>query len=281
MTPPTGYPLWGYASRKDAPCVGVLDRLFARALVLKSGEGKVALVSLDLGRAPTRASMARIRAALKPLGLSELFVAASHTHHGPVVELDDWPKAGTPYVRTLEAAIVDAVCRADAARRPARFGVASAEVPLNRNRQSKRKDAPVDRELLVLRVEDEAGKPIAHAVNFAAHPTLTPAGTLKFSADFPGAMARKVEAATGAPCLFLQGAAGDLSPDPPEGWRTAADFGGRLADAVLKLAAGVACGSKTPASLAARREDVPLRGADRRGQPVRACWAGEGLLPRV
>src|SRR5581483_7884570 len=170
ITPPTGYPMWGYSSRKDKPAEGVRDPLHARALVIKSGESKVALVSLDLGRAPTRDSVRRIREALKPDGFAELFLVASHTHHGPVLELDTWPKGGRPYVRELEDRLVGVIRKADAARKPARYGVASAETRLNRNRQSKRPDAPVDRELLVLRVEDLAGKPVAHAVNFAAHP---------------------------------------------------------------------------------------------------------------
>src|SRR5207249_2735334 len=68
ITPPIGYPMWGYASRKDKPCEGVRDPLHARALILKAGETKFALVSLDLGRAPTRDSMKRIRAKLKPDG---------------------------------------------------------------------------------------------------------------------------------------------------------------------------------------------------------------------
>ncbi len=256
VTPPTGYPMWGYAARHDAPSVGVHDPLFAKALVLKAGDSKIALVSLDMGRAPTRASMARVRVGLKPLGVTELFVVASHTHHGPVIELDTWPKGGKPYVHELEEKLVAVVAKADAARKPARYGVASAGVPLNRNRQSKRADAPVDRELLVLRVEGLDGKPVAHAVNFAAHPTLHPADLLKFSADFPGAMAAKVEAATGVPCLFLQGAAGDLSPKLPEGCKTPDDFGKALADAVLKLAGGIKCEERKGATLAATREEL-------------------------
>ena len=38
---------------------------------------------------------------------------------------------------------------------------------------------------------------------------------LKFSADYPGVMAKLLEQETGAPSLFLQGAAGDLSANPP------------------------------------------------------------------
>ena len=178
---------------------------------------KIALVSLDLGRAPTRASTERIRARVKKeAGIEHLFLVASHTHHGPVLELDNWPAPGTSYVRALERKIGDLIREAAGALRPARLGVASGYVPFNRNRHSRRADRPLDRELLVLRVEDTEGKPIAHAVNFAAHATMHPAQVLKFSADWPGAMAGLVEKETGVPCLFLQGAAGDLTTNPGE-----------------------------------------------------------------
>jgi len=35
-------------------------------------------------------------------GVEYLFLVASHTHHGPVLELDDWPTPATSYVRGLE-----------------------------------------------------------------------------------------------------------------------------------------------------------------------------------
>jgi hypothetical protein len=258
ITPPIGYPMWGYSSRKDRPCEGTRDPLHARALVLKSGDAKIALVALDLGRPPTRASMIRIRESLKPDAFSEIFLVASHTHHGPVLELGSWPKPGKPYTQELEEKLVGLIRSADAARKPARYGVGSTELALNRNRQSKRKDAPVDRELLVLRVEDLAGKPIAHAVNFAAHPTMLPAELMKFSADFPGAMARYVEAQTGAACLFLQGAAGDLSPNPPEGVKGPDAFGARLGEAVVALAQTIKLTRKGTA-LDTRREEFAFK----------------------
>src|SRR5579871_1709332 len=74
ITPPVGFPMWGYASRKDKPSEGVLDPLMARAIVLKAGDAKIAIVGLDLGRPPTRSSMTRIRGALKKEGFTELFL---------------------------------------------------------------------------------------------------------------------------------------------------------------------------------------------------------------
>jgi hypothetical protein len=62
IAPPNGSPLWGYAARHDAPCEGTRDPLRARALVLEGGGRRIALVSLDLGRAPPRTATEAIRA---------------------------------------------------------------------------------------------------------------------------------------------------------------------------------------------------------------------------
>jgi hypothetical protein len=258
ITPPVGGPLWGYAARHDAPSVGVLDPLYARAVVLAAGKTRIAIVSLDLGRAPTRESTAAIRKRVKAAaGIDHLFLVASHTHHGPVLELERWPDARAPYVRALEQKITGIIVEAAKNLRPARFGVAAREVGWNRNRDSRRPDGPVDRELIVMRVEDRAGKPIAHVVNFAAHPTMHDARLLKLSADYPGALAGLVEKETGGPCLFLQGAAGDLSTNRGQA-KTPEDFGKAVGREALKLAGTIRCEIGAEASLQAREHDFKL-----------------------
>jgi hypothetical protein len=235
ITPPAGFPMWGYAARKDAKCEGVRDRLHARALVVEVGKELLAIVSLDLGRAPTRESSARIRAALAKLGVGRMMLAASHTHHGPVLEDGSWPTPKAPYTRTLEDRIVAVVKEAAGKLAPARMGAASKEAPLNRNRHSKHPEAPVIRDLTVLRFESEKGEAIATVAHFAAHPTMLPVKLLKFSPDWPGALAEAVEKETKAPCLFLQGAAGDLSPNPPRGEGGPEKFGAAVAREALAL----------------------------------------------
>src|SRR5438270_13582528 len=75
ITPPTGFAMWGYGARHDRPSDGVLDPLQARALVLSVGDQRIAIVSLDLGRAPTRQSTATIRARTKEaVGIEHLFL---------------------------------------------------------------------------------------------------------------------------------------------------------------------------------------------------------------
>src|SRR5262249_60314864 len=84
ITPPVGYPMWGYAARHDAPSTGVIDPLHARAVVLAADGKRIAFVSLDLGRAPTRPSMATIRKRVKQTAdLDHVLLVRSHSHHGP------------------------------------------------------------------------------------------------------------------------------------------------------------------------------------------------------
>lgn len=251
ITPPTGYPMWGYGARHDLPSVGVKDALKARALVLAVGTSKMALVSLDLGRAPARESMARIRAEAAKVGIPCLFVVASHTHHGPVIELDHWPRGEKPYVRRLEEKIVEVVSAADKELGEARLGVDTFEVAFNRNRHSKRADAPRDRDLVLMRVEDARGKVLAHAVNFAAHPTMLSAKGREFSPDFPGFLASHVEQELGGVCLFLQGASGDMSANPALG-ATAEKFGAAVGAFVVEKSRTLKCGLAEPRSLRTR-----------------------------
>jgi hypothetical protein len=280
ITPPTGHPMWGYAKRHDAPCEGILDPLKARALVLAIDRDQMALVSLDLGRAPTRQSMERIRARVrKETGIEHLFLVASHTHHGPVLELDDWPTREKSYVRQLEEKLANVVIEAYKAKKPARLGVGERELTLNRNRHSRRAEKPVDRTLLVLRVEDEQGKPIAHAVNFAAHPTMLDAHLLKFSADFPGALAERVEKETGAPCLFLQGAAGDLSPNANKDGPVA--FGQRLAKESLDLAKTIRCAAEERPSLQLGSEEFKFKPRLDVGNPIVKAALAKAFFPAI
>jgi hypothetical protein len=268
ITPPVGFAMWGYAARHDAPSQGILDPLKARALVLAVGEQRMALVSLDLGRAPTRESTAAIRKRVKAdAGIDHVFLVASHTHHGPVIELDGWPTAKDSYVRQLEQKIGDVIVAAARNLKEARIGAISKDIPLNRNRHSKLADKPLDRELLVLRVEDSDGKPIGHAVNFAAHATTTEAKLRKFSADFPGVMAELVEKETGVPCLFLQGAAGDLSANP-RGEGGPEKFGQALGREVLALSGKVRCPASDKPTLLAREEDFQFKSRLDLGNPV-------------
>ena len=248
ITPKEPVPMWGYGARHDALSIGVLDPLLATAVVLETGETKIAIVSLDLGRSPSENSLQTVRARIKAeAGIQHSFIAGSHSHHGPVLELSDEEGKGKGkfdaalrYYKQLESAIADAVVDADSKLRPATVAVGSVELSgFNRNRHTKIEPKPVDRELRVMRFDDLSGKPQGLLVNFSAHPTMIQAGDLRFSADYVGAMRNRVLEQLGVSTVFMQGAAGDLSVDRGDR-RDHVAFGEALGKEVVKLASGLA-----------------------------------------
>ena len=211
ITPPPGLPLWGYGSRRDTPARGTRDPLEATALVIGAGGRRMALVGLDLGRPPAREAMKAIEDRVRTeAGVESLFLVASHTHHGPCVELESVEPTAS-WIETASERIGGAVIEAARSLRPAKMAVLSRKVDLNRNRHSRIEPVPIDPAIRVLHLVDLEDRPIATAVSFSAHPTTVSAGVLEYSADYPGHLRRLVERKVGGVCLFLQGAVGDLS----------------------------------------------------------------------
>ncbi len=229
ITPPAGLAMWGYGSRK-LPSTGTLDPLYARVLVLETGETRLALVALDLGRPFGPASIARLReSAKKTSGISYVLVTASHTHSGPVIQ-DEYPTGNVPEwegaaLEKIGTAIDDAHRHAVEARLGTGYGVASvghnrlrvnpnATVSWFERNKTMAPTAPVDPTVSVLRIDSLEGKPLAIVVNYSCHPVVFGADNLQYSADFPGVMTKTVEQAFGGQplCMFLQGGPGDINP---------------------------------------------------------------------
>lgn len=247
ITPKESVPMWGYGARHDALSTGVLDPLYAAAVVIQAGTNKLAIVGLDLGRSPAEKSLQIIRQRIKTeAGIDYSFIAGSHTHHGPVLELTDEPGKGKGkfdasirYYKEMEDGIAGAIIEANSKLVPAKMAVGSVRLEgFNRNRHTKFEPKPSDRELGVMRFDDATGKPLAIVVNFTAHPTMIPAQTLKFSADYVGAMKETVEKELGGTAIFMQGAAGDQSANPGtnSGYQA---FGRALGREVIKLASSL------------------------------------------
>ena len=60
ITPEPGRMLWGYSNRTHG-ATGTLDPLMAKAVVLRPANTSVAIVTLDLGRTPEEAVLAKVR----------------------------------------------------------------------------------------------------------------------------------------------------------------------------------------------------------------------------
>lgn len=262
ITPQEPVPMWGYGARHDLLSAGTLDPLHAAAVVIQAGDKKLAIVGLDLGRSPSEKSLQNIRQRIKAeAGIEYSFIAGSHTHHGPVLELSDENGKGKGrfdaalrYYQQLEDAIVAAIVEADQSLVPAKLATGAVELDgFNRNRHTQQPLKPVDRTLAVMRLDDASGQPLAVLINFTGHPTSLPAKELKFSADYVGAMKATVEKEFGGTAIFMQGASGDMSINKGE-HADHVGFGQALGREAVKLASSLQPAPVEKPSLVVREE---------------------------
>jgi Neutral/alkaline non-lysosomal ceramidase, N-terminal len=245
ITPTAPMPMWGYGDRHDLLSQGVLEPLLAKAIVIEAGKDRLAIMGLDIGRGPTEAMMEQIRKEVaEKAGVGTVMISGSHTHHGPVIELTDKDGFGkgkfddaVAYSKRLPELLIEAIVEAQGNLQPARMGIAKKDIALNRNRHTKREPKPTDPMLAIVRFDSKDGKPLAILVNYAAHPTTIPSNVLKFSPDYPGYLQSKVESALGTNCVFMQGAAGDMSTN--RGGLDTKAYGEALGDHVVSLAESV------------------------------------------
>jgi neutral ceramidase len=233
ITPSSFGPMYGYNNRKCGPATGTHDPLFAKALVLAAGESRIAIVTLDLGSIVSE-NLRRDVAA--KLGIPALLLAASHSHSTPSFLPSEGSVRGvtpasfepSPYQLEMERKVFDAIQRAASSMFPARLGVGRGSLQLGYNRLLLRDDGraralfdnlervpygPVDPEFTLVRVEDMSGAARALVVHYACHAVVLGPTSCLYSADYPGAMQAKVEAAIpGVQCMFVQGGAGDINP---------------------------------------------------------------------
>ncbi len=233
ITPPPGIELWGYGNR-SGPATGVLDPLYARALVLDDGRNAVAIVTLDLGRTFGQAQMKTLRERVRrEHRIADVMFIASHTHSGPSID-EDYENGNVPeWERSALDKIAQAIGEARSRMTEARIGTGFGQTIIGHNRRLAQSDGsmkmlwrnstgqtggPIDPVVGVIRVDDRQGNTLAILVNYACHPVVFGPDNLRYSADFPGAMARLVEASWDSNqnkrpiCFFLQGAPGDINP---------------------------------------------------------------------
>jgi len=137
ITPPNGTPMAGYYGERDSQ--GVLDDLYAKAVVFDDGTTKVAMVVCDLIGLPCAPVLEarRIVAAKTGIPAANVMISATHTHTGPVVlsdsAMNDLVAAGSKlskeYAQQLPQLIARAVEEADGRRTPARISYGCENEP--------------------------------------------------------------------------------------------------------------------------------------------------------
>ncbi len=268
-----GLRLAGFAAR-DGPAAGIHDPLTARAVVVDD----TAIVAADV-IAMHEDMSARIRARCV-LPAERVIVTATHTHGAPFSAkglLGGRPDQA--FLQLLEDGCVAAIDAAFQARRPATLAVGlGADPGVARNRRHP--GGPVDGAVPVLHMRDAEGVPIAIVASYACHPVVLGADNRAVTADYPGIVRQRLEAARpGAVALFLTGCCGDantghsaaaslsLASDDGRSFSAANRHGDRIAAAALAAALRPATGETRAAStfvaldIARRETDLPALAA--------------------
>ena len=231
ITPANSQNLLGYSARKST---GVHDSIYHRIVALDDGKTQFFLVSTEICIiSPTEYD--RVAEKIKrQLGISpmNLWWSATHTHSAP-----ECGKAGldkvfmgeryqhevdSVYTEYVVQKLIDGIREAREQLAPARLGVGWGFSQANINRRALdidgeaslglNPDGPVDRRIGLLRIEKENGSVMALIANYPIHGTVLGGENQLISGDAPGIVSTYVEEKTGAPLIFINGAAGNLAP---------------------------------------------------------------------
>jgi len=310
ITPPIGYRMSGYFNERLS--TGTLNPLRAKAIVLRQGDERAALVFCDIiGISLDVSSRARRQAAKKTgIPAANILIAATHSHTGPlyftalrkhfhdtaVAKHGHDPCEKVDYASELVANVVKVIAQADAAAAPVRLEAGSAEQEgLSFNRRFHMKDGtvrfnpgslnpdivrpagPIDPKvgIVFFREVDGERDAVAAMVNFALH--LDTVGGTKYAADYPfyAEQALRQKQGNQLVLLFGTGTCGDINHfDVTKKDRLQTDYIGRTLGATVN-ATTRSLKTVTEPALAARSEvvEVPLQ----RYGPDQIAWARENI----
>lgn len=231
ITPPADiyHRMWGAANHDRATGIHRPLRATVTLLAPVEGDEKQFLIALDhcvMGRREMDNLLAAVNEGAD-IARADLIAAFSHTHAAGLMGLEraDLPGGDliAPYLDALATRVIELAKEARQNLQPATivYGTGRCNLAAHRDYWDEENQlwacgynpgTPADDTVLTARVDATGGALLATLVNYACHPTTLAWGNTLISPDFPGAMRETIETATGAPCLFLQGASGELGP---------------------------------------------------------------------
>lgn len=214
ITPKENLPLGGYTERKDKLMDGIGERLSARMLRIQQGQTDVAIIAAEMLTIPGSLAEEVAQEAAKYGERPVLLLAATHTHCAPDSQmLNRKMRMKVPGIAVFNSKqfewyaeqLSKTLYRSEDPKSLERVTVFVGEADANRSRAE---GAPPIKTVTEIRFETRTAN--YTVLNYAAHPTLRDAEFNQTSGDWPGAWM-----GWQTPRLFLQGAAGDVSPAPP------------------------------------------------------------------
>lgn len=225
ITPDIGSPARNWGASRTQVAGGIHRPLTATVMAIADSDRWRYLMSADLGwwqsMTAYRDVSNRVITALE-VDPEDVLLHLTHTHAGPSLSESGGPGDAdiAAYRVRLATALSDA---ARAAREAAQLATITwaygrSDLAVARDLACGDRDivgfdptTSADDTLLVGRL-DADGKTIGVIVNYACHPTTLAWENDLISPDYVGAMREVVEGSLRAPCIFLQGASGELSP---------------------------------------------------------------------
>jgi hypothetical protein len=238
ITPPIGGRMQSGA--RDRFAEGILDDLYARALVHDDGVTRLALITADvIGFEPESTAVVR-RAVEATTGIpaTQVMLCASHTHSGPATLWRGVDPCDPHYLEVLEQQLTGVVQVAARQVRPADVYLGEGTVPFAINRRLNTAEGSawrpnplgaVDRRARVLALypAGDAERGVAHlavVMHAVCHPTVLTTPSRVYSGDYPSTAQAVLESVNagdpGEPVtLFVQGCCGDVRANvtPPDG----------------------------------------------------------------
>lgn len=226
--------LAGYSVNRRAE--EVHDDVYASAVVIQSGEARIAIVSCDL-IGLLRPAVVDIRGRVTSVPAGNILIACTHTHSGPD-SLGLWgqPELGISGVDRawydqMKGKVAEAIEQAAKNLQPAVLRLASLEGVAGVSRNT-RVEAILDTTLAVLQLRSaNDDKTIATIVNYAVHPEVM--NNRQLTSDVVHFLRQHLESTEGGVTVFLNGALGGMVTYDGQGnsWQNCERIGKALADA--------------------------------------------------
>jgi len=211
------------------PSQGIMNPTWIKALVVDSGNERVCFVSLDLMCADSSlALLAWAFASMQgfSIPMEKVTFSGSHTHSGPGGWVSQFAIQITPTMdlfvpqlqQQLARSIARAMVEAEKDLQPALVGIGMGILTnVTHNRRSGISpyvnSTTIDPNVGVLKIDKADGTPLATLWNFAVHGVCWGPDNMYYSSDIMGGANDNIEAQGGGIALFVNGDAGDISPN--------------------------------------------------------------------
>ena len=231
ITPEESLWLLGYGPRQSE---GVHDRIYHRIAAMDDGKMQFFLVSSDLAAISPAFYEEFSRELEKETGIQseQVWWTLTHTHSAPEVGSPGLIRSMQPerflhksnpeYSEWVKTRLIEGIREARSKLEPARLAVTTGHSMANINRRAidvdgrasygMNPEGAVDRQIGLIRLDRLDGSPLGLIANYAMHGTVLGPENLLISGDAQGIVAEYVEEKLGAPMLYVNGAAGNISP---------------------------------------------------------------------